>query len=102
MPAIVTLVFCVVLAASVLFIPPLPDQVQVEPLLLPTPTINYYQEDLYAQCAGLDSLNKLLEEHPSLRLNGNFRKEVQLRLEAIERDKGILGLDLFECPQKEG
>ena len=74
-----------------------PDQIYREPSL--TPTINYYREDLYAQCRGLEYFKKIkLENDRSLELNTNFNKEYQKTLAYIERDKKMLGLDYFKCP----
>jgi hypothetical protein len=67
-----------------------------KPLL--TPTINYYQEDLYAQCRGLESAKKLIENYPSLEINENFNKDYHRILTTIDRDTKILGLDGFKCP----
>ena len=72
-----------------------PDQIYREPP--PTPTINYYQDDLFAQCNGLESLKDLLEKHPSLKINANFNKDYQRVIDNIERDKEMLGLDYFDC-----
>jgi hypothetical protein len=98
-----TLVFyalCVVLGiwfVSVLFIPPLSvDEIYVEPSL--TPTINFYKEDIFDQCRGLESLEILKEAYPSLEINGNYHKDRQRILGNIERDLNILGYDGFVCP----
>jgi hypothetical protein len=97
---IVFFVFCAVVMfffVKALFTPALtPDQIYREPSL--TPTINYYQEDLYAQCKGLESFKELLEKYPSLKINGNYKKDYQRILDNIERDKKMLGLDNFKCP----
>jgi phage repressor protein C with HTH and peptisase S24 domain len=74
-----------------------PNQIYIQPSI--TPTINYYQEDLYAQCRGLEYFKKIkLENDRSLELNANFNKEYQKTLAYIERDKKMLGLDYFKCP----
>lgn len=96
---IAVIIIGVVLSAwfvKVMFEPALtPQQIYTEPSL--TPTINYYQEDLYSQCKGLESFKELLEKYPSLKINGNFKKDYQRILDNIERDKEILGLDEFKC-----
>lgn len=99
-----TIVFCVLCSVvafffvKAMFTPALtPGQIYREPS--PTPTINYYQEDLYAQCRGLEYFKKIkLENNRSLELNTNFNKEYQKTLSYIERDKKMLGLDYFKCP----
>ena len=73
-----------------------PNQIYREPSL--TPTINFYREDIFDQCIGLESMQKLLKENPSLKINGNFQKDYQRILDNIERDKKILGMDNFKCP----
>jgi hypothetical protein len=98
-----TLVFyalCIVLGiwfVSVLFIPPLSvDDIYTQPSL--TPTINFYKEDIFDQCRGLESLETLKEEYPSLEINGNYHNDRQRILANIERDKNILGYEGFVCP----
>ncbi len=79
-----------------LFTPALtPEQIYIEPL--PTPTINFYREDIFDQCIGLESLEILKDAYPSLEINGNYRTDYQRILANIERDKEILGLDYFKC-----
>jgi hypothetical protein len=74
-----------------------PDQIYIQPSL--TPTINYYMEDLYAQCRGLEYFKVIKDDNDrSLELNRNFNKEYQKTLAFIERDKKMLGIKLFKCP----
>jgi len=72
-----------------------PDQIYREPSA--TPTINFYREDIFDQCVGLESMQKLLKENPSLKINGNFQKDYKRILDNIKRDKEILGFDYFKC-----
>lgn len=59
---------------------------------------DYYQQDLYAQCRGLEYFKVMIEENKTLELNSNFNKEYQKTLAYIELDKKELGLTLFKCP----
>lgn len=80
-----------------LFIPAIkPDQIHIEQRF--TPTINYYLEDLYAQCKGLDYFDSMIENNETLKINSNFNAEYQKTLDYIERDKKELEMPLFECP----
>ena len=65
----------------------------------PTPTINYYLEDLYAQCRGLEYFNGMIKDNESLKIYENFKKEYQKTVDNIEIDKKELGLIDFVCPQ---
>lgn len=60
--------------------------------------INYYEQDLYAQCRGLKYFDEMKTENPSLLIYDKFNKEYQLTLNYIEKDKNILGYRDFECP----
>jgi len=97
---IVCIVFCGVLVfffVKALLTPALtPDQIYREPSL--TPTINYYREDLFAQCEGLEYFREIkLENNHSLEINKNFLKEYFKTIAYIERDKKILGIKNFKC-----
>jgi hypothetical protein len=72
-----------------------PDQIYREPSV--TPTINFYREDIFDQCVGLESLEILKDAYPSLEINGNYHKDRQRILANIERDQKMLGLDYFKC-----
>jgi hypothetical protein len=97
---VVFLVFCattIFFFIKALFVPALtPDQIYREPST--TPTINYYQEDLYAQCSGLKYFNNMINDNNSLLINENFLNEYRKTLYYIEVDKQMLGLDNFICP----
>lgn len=96
---IIFFVFCagvLLFFVKALFTPELtPSQIYVKQL--PTPTINFYREDIFDQCEGLESMQKLLKENPSLKINGNFQKDYKRILDNIKRDKEILGFDYFKC-----
>lgn len=64
-----------------------------------TPTINYYLEDLYAQCDGIKYFDNMIEQNETLLINENFKKEYQKTLDYIERDKKFLEMDDFKCPK---
>ena len=98
--AILFFVFIViVLFWSVFLIPQTKTKLIETKYLQPTPTINFYQEDLYAQCRGLSSYNELMRENESLKISENFKKEYKLILDSIESDKILLNLPDFECPE---
>ena len=98
---VIVIVIGVILSAwfvKAMFEPTLtPDQIYREPSA--TPTINFYREDIYEQCRGLEYFKKIkVENNRSLELNTNFNKEYQKTLAYIERDKKELGITLFKCP----
>jgi len=68
-------------------------------IIQPTPTIDYYKEDLYAQCRGLEYFDGMIKDNESLNIYENFQKEYQKTVDNIERDKKELGLTDFVCPQ---
>jgi len=68
--------------------------IDTEPLTL----TDYYRQDLYAQCRGLEYFKGMINDNPSLEINSNFNKEYQKTLGYIELDKKMLGLDYFKCP----
>lgn len=59
---------------------------------------DYYRNDLYAQCRGLEYFKGMINENETLELNSNFNKEYQKTLSYIELDKKMLNLDYFKCP----
>jgi len=69
------------------------------PIIQSTPTIDYYKEDLYAQCRGLEYFNGMIKDNESLKIYENFQKEYQKTVDNIEADKKYLGLHDFECPE---
>jgi len=69
------------------------------PIIQPTPTMDYYKEDLYAQCRGLEYFNGMIKDNESLKIYENFQKEYQKTVSNLERDKKELGLTDFVCPQ---
>jgi hypothetical protein len=90
-----TVLFVVINTLSLLKI----KEVQIRPIKEKSMTLtDYYKQDLYAQCNGLESFKKLIEEHPSLVINKNFNQDYQNIIDKIEIDKKMLNLDYFKCP----
>lgn len=96
---VISVFFAIILFGSVFLIPKTNIKLVETKYLQPTPTINYYLEDLYAQCRGLEYFNGMIKDNESLNIYENFQKEYQKTVNNIERDKKELGLTDFVCPQ---
>ena len=88
--------YCIFLWLSIINIEP--KNMNISKSITMSPTINYYREDLYAQCAGLKYFDEMMINYPSIKINKNFIEEYKTTLNYIERDKKMLDLGYFKCP----